>query len=391
MILVLSKIRAVTDMLHGSYSAKQKLHWFCLVSSWVLVLSLSVQGQIIAQQPFPPSSASFARDLSTAQQGNSDAQLRVGKAYNEGTGVRQNFAEAMKWFDAASRQGSKEATAWLGNAYLSGQGVPQDVERGIALIQSAATADDPVGHRLLGVAYQNGTGVPRDYSKAMEQFSQAARQKDAPSYDLAGMMFLRGVGVAHDLSRAKQLFGKGARLGDSWAQLHLGEMFESGNFPAPPPKGSKKPSMLSGTLGSPTLAPQVKPSKPVGKPNFNLAMKLFTMSASQGNRVAAFKLGEMHETGRGTAQDFTKAIQFYRQSAAKQFAPAQLALGRITEMGQGTPVNLNFAYLWYSLAAGQESTEAQRRLDSLIRKMTPAQLEEVQGLLVRLETNLNGN
>ena len=130
---------------------------------------------------------------------------------------------------------------------------------------------------------------------------------------------------------------------------------------------------------------------PPNEPNFGRAIRLFSRSAAQGNRVAAFKLGELYETGRATGPDIQKALNFYRQSAAQQYAPAQLALGRVTESGQGTPVNLTFAYLWYSLAAAQDNTEARQRLGSLARKLTPAQVDEAQGLLSQLQKQMNGN
>jgi TPR repeat protein len=229
----------------------------------------------------------------------------------------------------------------------------------------------------------------------LANFNKAAKLNDPESFDHLGIMFLRGLGVKKDLTQAKRFFTRGARLGDSWSELNLGEMFESGNFTleASAPSGAKPfghPAPLPG-VNSLVQAPAAGDSNTPSQPNLSKALQLFSNAAARGNRVAAFKAGQMYETGRGVPQDMAKAMNLYRQSAGQQYAPAQLALGRIAELGQGTPVNLTFAYLWYGAAADQGNAEARQRLDSLVRKLTPSQFEEAQGLLAQLQSKMNGN
>ena len=42
-----------------------------------------------------------------APQGSADGQLSLGASYQDGEGVAQNFAEAMKWFRRAAEQGKQ--------------------------------------------------------------------------------------------------------------------------------------------------------------------------------------------------------------------------------------------------------------------------------------------
>ncbi len=44
-----------------------------------------------------------------AEQGDADAQYFVGAMYENGRGVRQNYAEAAKWYRRAARQSHAEA------------------------------------------------------------------------------------------------------------------------------------------------------------------------------------------------------------------------------------------------------------------------------------------
>ena len=44
-----------------------------------------------------------------AEQGDADAQYFVGAMYENGRGVRQNYAEASKWYRRAARQSHAEA------------------------------------------------------------------------------------------------------------------------------------------------------------------------------------------------------------------------------------------------------------------------------------------
>jgi hypothetical protein len=61
-----------------------------------------------------------------AEQGDADAQARLGLLYDLGKGVPQDDAEAVKWYRKAADQGLAPAQFNLGLMYDNGQGVPQD-------------------------------------------------------------------------------------------------------------------------------------------------------------------------------------------------------------------------------------------------------------------------
>jgi len=74
-----------------------------------------------------------ARDFASlrrlAEQGDSAAQFAVGARFATGEDVKQDYAEAARWFSMAAEQGHIVAQATLGAYYWAGRGVPQDLSK----------------------------------------------------------------------------------------------------------------------------------------------------------------------------------------------------------------------------------------------------------------------
>ena len=61
-----------------------------------------------------------------AAQGKAYAQYNLGMMYDQGRGVRKDYAEAVKWYLLAAQQGNAHAQYNLGVMYSQGQGVRQN-------------------------------------------------------------------------------------------------------------------------------------------------------------------------------------------------------------------------------------------------------------------------
>jgi TPR repeat protein len=61
-----------------------------------------------------------------ADQGDARAQFKLGKLYDDGHGVTQSDAEALKWYRLSAEQGYAIAQYNLALMYGEGQGVTQD-------------------------------------------------------------------------------------------------------------------------------------------------------------------------------------------------------------------------------------------------------------------------
>ena len=81
-----------------------------------------------------------------AEQGNAQAQYKLGLMYGSGEGVTQDYAKAVPWYRRAAEQGHLDAQLYLANKYQFGFGVPQsDLQAyawsSIAAAQGEMTAD----------------------------------------------------------------------------------------------------------------------------------------------------------------------------------------------------------------------------------------------------------
>jgi len=91
-----------------------------------LLLTASVRGQ------------NFEETRQLAEQGNADAQLRLGLMYANGKGVPENDAEAVKWYHKAAEQGNAIAQSRLGYMYEYGNGVARNVAEAVKWYRKAA-------------------------------------------------------------------------------------------------------------------------------------------------------------------------------------------------------------------------------------------------------------
>jgi len=66
-----------------------------------------------------------------AEQGDAEAQFNLGVMYDNGDGVAQNYAEAVRWYRLAAAQGYAVAQNYLGAMYDNGEGVERDHEEAV--------------------------------------------------------------------------------------------------------------------------------------------------------------------------------------------------------------------------------------------------------------------
>ncbi len=141
----------------------------------------------------------FADLLRRATAGDAAAQISLGVAYRDGVGVKQDYRQAVTWYQAAAEQRLPDAYDHLGWMHLQGH------------------------------------GTPRDYAEARRLFELGSRAGVArATYNLAEMTYL-GLGRAtNEPAAAWALLEQAARTGssESCARLATLALFE------PDPPGS---------------------------------------------------------------------------------------------------------------------------------------------------------
>jgi uncharacterized protein len=80
----------------------------------------------------------FDETKALAELGMAAAQNNLALMYDNGEGVPENDAEAVKWYRKAADQGLVEAQFNLGNMYESGEGVPENDAEAVKWYRKAA-------------------------------------------------------------------------------------------------------------------------------------------------------------------------------------------------------------------------------------------------------------
>lgn len=274
--------------------------------------------------------------LPLAEQGNGEAQYSLGFMYEQGKGVAQDYAEAVRWYRLAAEQGHTWAQYTLGFMSEHGEGMLQDYAKSAHWYHLAAErghADSQLG---IGSMYERGLGLPQDYAEAARWYRRAAEQGLAIAQTNLSLMYGLGRGVPQDDAEAVRWLRLSAEQGHADAQNYLGLMHEHGRG-----------------------VPQRSDAE---------AVHWYLLAAEQGHADAQNALGFMYERGNGVQLDNAEAARWYRLAAEQGHADAQRSLGAMYQHGLGLPQNDAEAARWYALAAEQRPAEAQNNLDAMYER-----------------------
>lgn len=106
----------------------------------VFIILLGTLGLHVEQgAAFSPPDTKDLQTLQTqANQGDTEAQNRLGELYAKGRGVQQDYAQAREWYGKAASQGHPLAQNNLAELYFAGLGVSQDYVRAYMWVDLAA-------------------------------------------------------------------------------------------------------------------------------------------------------------------------------------------------------------------------------------------------------------
>src|ERR1700744_4310192 len=182
---------------------KQRILIFAIIAICVtigvgIVLTHTQSVPVAAVQPAaPPQPVIDVEGLKTrAQAGDPAAQTQLGKIYLDGSLVKKNAKEAVKWLQLAADQHFPDALATLGELYQAGQGVPMDLDKAAQYYQLAGEGGSVSGQYDLAFLYEQGIGVKKDEAAAAKWYQLAAEGGDPSAQYDVGQRYEIGVGVA---------------------------------------------------------------------------------------------------------------------------------------------------------------------------------------------------
>lgn len=177
-----------------------------------------------------------------AEKGHVRSQLRLGDLHSLPEG---QFAEAVKWYRKAAESGSDEALAALGRCFEEGRGVPQDYGEALKQYEKAADSGGKHGQYRLGCCYAQGRGVVPDSVEASKWFRQAAERGCEDAQFEIGKRYGRGDGVPQNPSEEERWLREATRTRPEKDQCSVYSL-EEPTCPTKPP--AQSPAQLRNLL-----------------------------------------------------------------------------------------------------------------------------------------------
>lgn len=159
-----------------------------------------------------------------AANGNASAEFQVARRYADGMGVKQDFKEALKWYQRSAARGFALSQYRLGTLYERGFGVEKDIRRARAWYERAASLDNIKAMHNLAVLATGSTSGKPDYVTASRWFTQAAERGLGDSQFNLAILYQHGLGVPQDNMLAYKWFSLAALRGDAEATRRKAEL-----------------------------------------------------------------------------------------------------------------------------------------------------------------------
>jgi TPR repeat protein len=114
--------------------------------------------------------------LAAAEQGDADAQARLGVLYS--SSPESNYQEALAWYKKAASQGNTKAMVDIGDMYKRGKGVSPNIQEAYNWYSKAADMGNGDAMSMVGWMYYKGEGLKTDPIEALSWFKKAWNAKE---------------------------------------------------------------------------------------------------------------------------------------------------------------------------------------------------------------------
>lgn len=343
-----------------------------------------------------------------AYEGDTDAQVMLGYMLEYGTeDVKQDFTEAISWYQMASDSGNCDGTCALGYFYLTGTGVDQDLDKAQELFDTAIeggsvnanvgkarvilagmtdeelaetcipavdTTDDEDSDETADVAEASKSAEDSDTQIQSDESVKESKEQDTSDdedTDEATDELTEKVQTVYDL------FYKAQISGDLDGTYYLGYAYEHGIGTTGDYNKAFDYYSRAAKSESTDLADQYAinlSNTAIGllyinglgvEEDVELAVEYFTTASDNGYAKASYYLGQIYEKGIDVDRDYEQAMEYYLKAADADYAPALNQLGYMYYNGFGVDVDFASAVYYQKLAALQGYAIAQVNLGFL--------------------------
>jgi localization factor PodJL len=161
-----------------------------------------------------PDDAGPAPLREAAMTGDARALFEIGNRYMEGRGVKEDYAEAAKWYEQSAGKDFAPALYRMGNMNEKGLGMPRDLNKAIDWYQQAAKQGNANAMHNLAVLFASGANGKPDNTSAVRWFNEAAELGVKDSQYNLGILAAQGLGTPVNLEESYKWFALAAKAGD---------------------------------------------------------------------------------------------------------------------------------------------------------------------------------
>ncbi|WP_445114576.1 tetratricopeptide repeat protein [Acinetobacter sp. WZC-1] len=190
-------------------------------------LSRAEIDQLVMQATYGQDKPSFQQLEQAAEHGQSEAQIAMAKIYI----FRQQSGSAIPWLQLAAQQkNSSEAATALGKLYFYGDHqIHRNYAQALTWFQQASRQHDPAAAYYLGLMYKNGYGTAVQPVAAVKNFQIAADHQIASGMFMLANAYQYGEGVSADPAKALHWYQAAAALELPEAVQELAHVYQYGN------------------------------------------------------------------------------------------------------------------------------------------------------------------
>jgi len=298
------------------------------------------------------------------KQGSLEAKTALGIHYLKSGDISQGETLLIE----AGEEGFGKAFTEVGRIYQNGKHVAQDYIKALELYKKAAENGDDYAYRLIGYLYLDPKMAKPKPQVAIEWFLK----EDIRGYrNIAGMYF-DGKGVEKSFEDGVKWYEKGhQKTGNNIYPLLLGhKYYRSSDF-------EKARHWYTETINSKSKTSMVRSNNDVayrtlarmnykgigGAKNYDLAFQYANKSIShyESKRM----LGAMYLFGKGVEQDVDKGLKLLKHQYLLRDAQAQIILGNAYLDGQLVEQDFKLAKKHFEAAAKKKSKYAYQKLGEI--------------------------
>ena len=353
--------------------------WIDSAALWIGLLLFSAS---TAQAQVGSDSLAVLKKM--GKNGKPSALYQVGVIYEEGRYERANLKRAIDYYKDASALQYDSARFALGRLYEIGKGLPQDFAKAAkyykATVQKNAHAE---AFYRLGTFYEQGLGVEGpDQKTATEYYLMAwrygylpaqvkldainvdslgkqkdvayiyykATKGDAKNQYFAGRLFQEGVGFDKDFDKAFDFFQKSAAQGFDKAEIALGDMYAEGKSVKRNMRMAVKHYLKAAQEGDPEALERLKELN-VEKQLDPNSLEYLSYKALTGEATNQYELYQKYYTGSGVPVDYERALKYCQEAASKGYEKAMMAMANFYTKGILVDRDPKTAFDWYRRAA----------------------------------------